>query len=834
MTRVNTEAIFDEKMGSILPLPAEFANYDLVIGIPFFNESGNLPGVLESIDEVLQQWIGRRYLIVCAGDHDSDEPLRSIQGLKLKHPHLEFLMPPEISGRGMCIRAFLEIAKTMEADLIVFGANMRTETGPGIDVAWLESLITPIQGVYDIVLGSMHRYFGLDSIAHQFIVPVLESFYGSRLNDPLGGIYAIDHTFIEELAGEAKFWTGIINGFGFDFWLITRALVWDKKICEVTLGQVYLAKNLERRNRIFYETAVSVSESIRRDSATWMKDRLVIKVADVLTRSAVGKAEIINYPISELLQVFYRINTQFINVVKLCLPPSMVEEIAQISESGPEEFYLNDEIWVTSVINLILNYVFSEEIRPSESLQALTALYNGRVASYAIQMTSFREKITAFPEAEQDDLVVHRVDSMRQHLTEEFWRQKPEMNLNWLKNTEQAKPPLVPLGYMEYVPGKPVVVPKKIKGKDQRIVQVDAVFRELRGYYEDEFNRFIIDGLGLPQNYGSSDAIAAVVDFMDQVERALDQLLPGDLATSEGIEQFTKTLFAILPPQNMLAVKADLLTSVMAHYPPLNLMIPLGYSKISELIANMDVRDAVSYANLVEVWSYSDSFLVTLLSSLRPTQFETIELKPLMITDELAFSGSSHARISNLNRITGRVTIRTMEAGKGGKYPKLSYFTSILRRLGIAQQFSQLLAQIVQERKNIGSKVRNALMSLRAGDEFSANIIFENLHHRTLVKFIRELAEKLRNEGYYDIAKIFQLMADGYGLSQVLENGRFLTCTIWSWAAYSYKGGLMIPNPLTTSIEERWFNHDFIEHMYKELGYGQDELMQTVYRLIQL
>jgi len=160
-------------------------------------------------------------------------------------------MPPEASGRGMSIRAILEIAKTLEADLLVFSTNMGTEAGPGIDLSWLESLLSPIQGNYDIVLGSLRRYLGIDSIAYQFAVPILESFYGSRIGDPLGGIYVIAHDFIEELAGEAKFWTGSINGYGMDFWLITRALVWNKKLCEVNLGGVIKDQNLGHRNLIF-------------------------------------------------------------------------------------------------------------------------------------------------------------------------------------------------------------------------------------------------------------------------------------------------------------------------------------------------------------------------------------------------------------------------------------------------------------------------------------------------------------------------------------------------------------------------------------------------------
>ena len=32
------------------------------------------------------------------------------------------------------------------------------------------------------------------------------------------------------------------------------------------------------------------------------------------------------------------------------------------------------------------------------------------------------------------------------------------------------------LTYMEYVPGKPIVVPKRIVGKDQRVIATDNIF----------------------------------------------------------------------------------------------------------------------------------------------------------------------------------------------------------------------------------------------------------------------------------------------------------------------------------------------------------------------
>lgn len=103
MTQSYSESRFDEVMQEIKPLLRDYANFDLVVGIPFVDEQDHLPKLLQSIDEVLKSWIGKRQLIVCVGDGSAQHILASIQSLQLHHPHIEFVLPPEISGRG---RAF--------------------------------------------------------------------------------------------------------------------------------------------------------------------------------------------------------------------------------------------------------------------------------------------------------------------------------------------------------------------------------------------------------------------------------------------------------------------------------------------------------------------------------------------------------------------------------------------------------------------------------------------------------------------------------------------------------------------------------------------------------
>ena len=829
LTVLKCEEAFDQSIARVTPRLKEMGSYDLVIGIPFHEEKEQFLALLHSVDQILTSWIGKRQLLLMVGDHTAIDFLDDIAELELKHPHLEFVLPGHCSGRGSSIRAIIEISKRLEADLILFSANMITSQGPGIQGDWLESLLNPIQGPYDMVVGSMRRHMGIDSIAHMLASPVIETFYGFRMTDPLGGIYAISHDLVEDLAHEAMFWGEGIYGYGIDFWLITRALCWNKVICEVSLNGDVKPASLQKRNRVFRDTAQIVFESANRDTAVWVQDRLVVKVADILANSDIKRPDLGYHDVDELLDSFHEGLRLYYDLMTNLFSYELVQQITGLNE---ESFNLDNDLWVKIMTELTIAYSLDEANRV-QVLDLLTALYNGRVASYVLQMQQFKAVFPQLECSEQDALLVSKMDSIRRQLTDELLCCKPEFTRRWMSKKEQVKPALIPLGYMEYVPGKPLVIPKKIRGKDGRIVQTDNIFRNLRKSYNEEFAKFIGAGLGLPVKGKAPDLIGGVEHFMEQLEQAADKVMPGDLSSSKGLSEFVSNMLNLVESKPIFTVHIDKIREMLVRFPPINLMIPLGYYKPEQLIEMVDPRDAVTYANLIEDRSYTDRDVNWLAETLKPENFEWVPIKILIMPEQIQLGILGRGKISNANHITGRITLRALQPGTGGKYPKLRYLTSILRRLAVAEHYSQLFQQNVGERKNIGAKLRNSLQILHKGEEFSIHNIFENHHHRCLVNKIKALAVKLEETDRPDYARLFHLMAEGYGLSQVLEEGTFLTCTAWSWASYSFKGGLKIPGTWTTTVENRWFNHDFLETLYSELGYDPENIMQIVYRMIQ-
>ncbi len=101
-----------------------------------------------------------------------------------------------------------------------------------------------------------------------------------------------------------------------------------------------------------------------------------------------------------------------------------------------------------------------------------------------------------------------------------------------------------------------------------------------------------------------------------------------------------------------------------------------------------------------------------------------------------------------------------------------------------------------------------------------------------MVNNIQAMANTLQTLGLRKEGDILRRLVESYGLSQVLEDGTFLPCSAWTWATYSYKGGEQIPTPLSAEVEEKWFNHNFLEEIYAALGYNSGEIEDQVGQLM--
>lgn len=843
MSLDKSEILFDQSIAEALNLARTLPEVDLVIAVPFYNEKDILPQVLSNVQLGLRDIQPLRVaLMLCVGDPAGYEVMEAMQETEFDIPHIEFLMKPGANGRGASIRAILEICRILESDVVILAADLKQIDDRGFQPEWINRLVEPIRGDYDLSLAVFDRHYNEDVVGGLFAAPLLEAFYKICLRDPLSGVYAISHDLLEDYCLEIKFWTDITRGYGIDPWMVTRAVIWQDKICEVQLGAKLSSASLEKINFIFKEISEALFTCIKRDVKFWAKRQPVVKYPDHYGNGLSDRPLAVEDMSHALTMAFKRYYEQYQRLYEQVLPAPLNEEIERtVLNRGDFSITrgLSSETWADLVYNILLEYSFNASLQADDLLNALTFAFDGRLARYMSESQSFE----AAWNGEKDQTRLSQVLTAAANSQKEA-QKKCFIHLwntfcdQWVNRAIESKPPLTPTYYLEFIPGLPVILPKQIEGKGQKVVWTQEVFNKLQARYQEAFNHYIFISLSGGESSESKYLkpptffIEKVQDLMVKLEQCLESLLPGDLYTEEGTAQFVDAIFSLKPFPKIFTVKTEVLEEMLHRFPPLNVMIPAGCRTAQELIDKMDVRDAVTLANLLENRKYADRALLWILDILTPEKMDFVEIKPIILGSRLLDDAVSQASISDLNKITTRITINHLSKGLGGTYPRLRFFLYILRHIMIAQDYSHLWKTYARERKNLGDKLRNSLIGLYHTTAFSAHNIFENMHHRSVVNFLKELMPNLEALGEPEAVHNLQLLIDSYGLSQVLDDGTFLPCSAWTWASYSYKGGKGVPTPMSSHVEEKWFNHELLEELQSELGYQLDDISHLVEQLI--
>ncbi|MFC2011177.1 hypothetical protein ACFLUR_02675, partial [Chloroflexota bacterium] len=187
-----SERRFRQMMEEPLGLAAEIGSVDIVVGIPFYNEADTIASVVETAREGLEEFYpGQRAIIAAVGSPMGDECLKVLskipQGEAIRH--MAFLLKDEnINGKGWAIRAAMEIAQIVTADLVILEADLTAmerngEVG-GLAPNWIPLLLEPIKEErIDLVVARFNRHPLETPISTQLIYPLLSSIYNCPIHD---------------------------------------------------------------------------------------------------------------------------------------------------------------------------------------------------------------------------------------------------------------------------------------------------------------------------------------------------------------------------------------------------------------------------------------------------------------------------------------------------------------------------------------------------------------------------------------------------------------------------------------------------------------------------
>ncbi|MCK5557144.1 MAG: glycosidase, partial [Candidatus Hydrogenedentes bacterium] len=377
------------------------------------------------------------------------------------------------------------------------------------------------------------------------------------------------------------------------------------------------------------------------------------------------------------------------------------------------------------------------------------------------------------------------------------------------------------------------MVPQEMTTPTGESVRARDVYRKLIDRYREEFTTFVHDRLNMPEDASSEQISGGIRELFLSIEKDLDSVLfPGDLGTIDGAEQVAHAIFELFPHSRSFCIGCDKAYKLIRRYPPRDLITILPCRDLAGLLELHEPCDALALASWSESIEYRERIREALRKECKPEDFQYTELKPLVVDHRLFPALATMSEITAVSQLNGRIVIGTLPKGKGGEFPKLRYFLSTAKNMVEAEFFGEIWAGFAREEVDFAERLVASIEGHWGRRVLSAHNFFENKQHRIIVERVREMAERLRERAQDEhraaleqVATKLEGVADSYHLSLTMSDARFIPCSAWTWASYSFKGGQGHPTPLSVLVERDWATRDFILEYMEAAGVGNEETL---------
>ena len=839
----SAEKAYHKSVAEPLEEATRIGETDIVVGIPFYDEADTIGHVMEVAKEGLNTYYpDKRCVICCVGAPAGNKALEAIERVPLPNQlsRIAFLMRSQmVSGKGWALRAMMEIADRLGGDLVILEADLLSEAKDveikGLSQEWLSLLLEPIrrEGI-DVVLPRFNRHWLDASISNHFVRPLIASAHSLEVRDPLGGELAISSEFLRTYLEDPKVWMTDVGRYGVDVWLVTRAITKGANIAEAHLGVKLHRSSPGKEEIVLREQAKVIFEQIALSRDYWEeKGKAIRRLTSFGPRKPHRPAEAkFDLPahVARYKQGFNRFYTLYQEI----LSEKSLRKLERLSESKPKEFDFSSRLWSEIVYNFLLTFRFENEFTKGDILNAFVPLYQGRVAGFARTLKNLEKELEGLDPNRRERLLSVEAEREFEEQVEEFVEQKSAFLTRWQEKEEAVKPPLPRVTYREFIPGVPLVLPQELTSPTSETVNTDDIYKAILERYREEFEEFVYERLRMPRWATSFEIAESVRAFMGQAERELDiSLLPGELHSMEGTRQVAQAILANFPHRDTFALGPEATSWILKQFPPVNLLIKSSKATIAEFEEEYEPNDILALSSFSEEREYTDRIWGWTLENARPEHLCHLAVKPLVVSYEDFPSLAEMKESSALSKLSGRIVISNLRKGMGGEFPKLRYFTTIAKNIVEAERFGEVWEEFALKKKEFGRKVINSLEGHWGRETLSAHNIFENKHQRILAQRLKEMAKDFEErKEFLSLVRILEDIARSYHLAQTLPDGKFVPCSAWTWASYSFKGGKGFPTPLSLHVERDWASREFLIELYQALGGSEKILDEKIAELM--
>ncbi len=831
----------------VLPLEqvTKIGEAEIVIGIPFLNEAESIPHVIKTAIKGIETYYpGYRTVIVAIGSPEGKEALEAIQSIP-KHRKINRialrLEDELLNGKGWCIRAIFEIAYKLGADVALIEADLTSRSfegeTEGLSPEWIRLLLEPIKsGSADVVVSRFNLHHFDSPVCDHLAYPLFSAIYNCPIRCLMGGQWGLAHHLLRTYLNNPRYaWETSFSGYGVDSWIATSAITNNARICEANLGIKIHRRTGGKTDLILRQFAKAFFREVLNDYQWWGREgKSRISLAYMYLPSFGVPSDAIPDP-SEMIPHFFITKFQigfndYHALYEHIFEREAYLQLEKMARIETRTFNFPVQLWCKVVYDLLIAYSFGEKFSRGDVLNSLIPLHDGFAASKAMKLHALERQLKGLSPETRKRLISIEAEREVEKLADEFRRQRSSFVDLWDKKAVLLESPIPLVTYREFIPGVPLIVPTESIGRNGNLVTANGIYENIFASHKANFDRFIYGYLKLPREAISIDINMAIKDFLRSID---EEILPGsELNSIKGTEKTIQTIFSQFPIDNTYSLTPQMAEQALRHCVPMDILTKYGFTNLSDLLCKYDPCDILALARLTEDREYMEDLWDYLDEVLRPEHFTKSPIRFRVIKHENFPSLVELRNLTALDKLTSRIVVTNLPKGLGGEFPHLLYFLSIAKETVEAERFSHIWQQFAEGKGGFGRKVINSIRGHWGRDPLSAHNIFEDGNQRVLVDRLRLMASRIANEGNSELADKLQAMADSYHLSLIMPDGKFVTCSAWSWASYSFKGGNVAPPPLSIHVERDWASREFLVEYFKALGGSNNEVDEKIIELM--
>jgi glycosyltransferase involved in cell wall biosynthesis len=365
---------------TISRLSEEEKGFDLVVGIPSYNNASTIEHVVKVSAEGLVKYFGGNGIILNSDGGSSDGTRERFIAVNTGNVGKISFCYRGVPGKGSALRAILEAARELEARAVVLLDSDLRSVAPW----WLQRLATPILehgACYVTPYYQRHKYDG--TITNHICYPLTSCLYGKKMRQPIGGDFGISREMIElYLTKPEEVWQSDVARFGIDIWFTTLALCeGGGNVHQAALGaKIHDVKDPGKElGPMFSQVVGTLFGLMEVYQNRWLDVDLSAETAPIYGDLPNVRPEPVNVDLENLKNVARAGIDAHWDFIENVLEDELCKELKSSRESG--------EIDTTTWTKIVFSYSCAYRNRDLRELliESLIPLYFARVASFVLQ-----------------------------------------------------------------------------------------------------------------------------------------------------------------------------------------------------------------------------------------------------------------------------------------------------------------------------------------------------------------------------------------------------------------------------------------------------------------